>query len=289
MNPREKHFLLFMVERENIRLRREAGQPWPWTEDAILRDFKFTNVKRRHDRVSRIYEGWYKQHERGASGTEIVYNAAFARYFGRPEFVLFAGWQKIHRPWEIVKKAAEWEARGEKTFTGAYMITNLGREGPKVNFVAEDVLGSVWERAAEIANTIRMTHSWRAAHELLSCCLGFGGTGFMGKEVLLDTMYTSLWRKPAVDWQTWCPVGPGALRGLNRVAERPAKKALTQARALDELLSVYKNVQYHWPWPDDALDLHDIQFQLCEFDKYERARLGEGRPRARYTPKKENA
>ena len=30
------------------------------------------------------------------------------------------------------------------------------------------------------------------------------------------------------------------------------------------------------------LELHDIQFQLCEFDKYERVRLGEGRPKARY-------
>jgi hypothetical protein len=30
------------------------------------------------------------------------------------------------------------------------------------------------------------------------------------------------------------------------------------------------------------LELHDIQFQLCEFDKYERVRLGEGRPKSKY-------
>jgi hypothetical protein len=30
-------FLTFILERENIRLRREAGQPWPWTDAASFR------------------------------------------------------------------------------------------------------------------------------------------------------------------------------------------------------------------------------------------------------------
>ena len=31
-----------------------------------------------------------------------------------------------------------------------------------------------------------------------------------------------------------------------------------------------------------ALEMRDIEHCLCEFDKYERTRLGEGRPRAKY-------
>ena len=33
-----------------------------------------------------------------------------------------------------------------------------------------------------------------------------------------------------------------------------------------------------------ALEMREIEHCLCEFDKYERARLGEGRPRAKYKP-----
>ncbi len=32
------------------------------------------------------------------------------------------------------------------------------------------------------------------------------------------------------------------------------------------------------------LELRDIEHSLCEFDKYERVRLGEGRPRSMYKP-----
>lgn len=280
----EHRLLAFMQERERIRLRREAGAPFPWTKDPILRDFKFTNVQRKHDRVSIEFEAWYRANRR-ASGRQIIYNAAFARYFGRPEFVIACGWQNKHDPAPVIKLAREWIDRGEKVFTGAYMITNLGRNGPKEEFVMNDVLSEVWDRSLKIANTARKTRSWREAHAELSKCLGFGGTGFMGKEVLLDTLYTDLWDDDPVDWNTWCPVGPGALRGLNRLAERPINKGLTQAKALNELILVWNNIRGLWPSGWQPLSLHDVQFQLCEFDKYERTRLGEGRPRSRYKPK----
>ena len=32
----------------------------------------------------------------------------------------------------------------------------------------------------------------------------------------------------------------------------------------------------------DVLEMRDIEHCLCEFDKYERVRLGQGKPRAKY-------
>ena len=55
---RTKEFYSFMVKRENIRLRKEAKEPWPWTEDKILQTYKFTNVKREHDRTTK----WMRNH-----------------------------------------------------------------------------------------------------------------------------------------------------------------------------------------------------------------------------------
>lgn len=50
-------------EREAIRLRKESGVPWPWTANALLRDYRRCNVRRREDRVSvTLMCGWYDPH-----------------------------------------------------------------------------------------------------------------------------------------------------------------------------------------------------------------------------------
>src|SRR5690606_30251911 len=42
----------WMNERHRIWVRRNAGHKWPWTEDPILREYKFTNVFREYDAVT---------------------------------------------------------------------------------------------------------------------------------------------------------------------------------------------------------------------------------------------
>src|SRR3990167_2469498 len=42
-----------MIERERIRVKKERGDLPPWTEDPTLRKFRFCNVWRQDDRVSR--------------------------------------------------------------------------------------------------------------------------------------------------------------------------------------------------------------------------------------------
>ena len=37
--------------RDSIRMK-AAGAPWPWSGDDVLNRYKFTNVKREHDRVT---------------------------------------------------------------------------------------------------------------------------------------------------------------------------------------------------------------------------------------------
>ena len=45
-------FLYWICERQNIFWKKYNGQVGPWTDDEILRGFKFTNVYRCLDRVS---------------------------------------------------------------------------------------------------------------------------------------------------------------------------------------------------------------------------------------------
>lgn len=45
-------FWRFVCERREIELKRINGDPAPWTDDAILQKYRFTNVSRVSDRVS---------------------------------------------------------------------------------------------------------------------------------------------------------------------------------------------------------------------------------------------
>jgi len=103
----------------------------------------------------------------------------------------------------------------------------------------------------------------------------------MAKEVLQDLMHTRV-MGDAKDKNTWCPAGPGARRGLNRIWNRPIHHAITEKLAFEEMAALFAVAPLHLPSFMPELELHDIQFQLCEFDKYERARRGEGKPKARY-------
>ena len=56
--PSVQNFWAFCVERENIRLRKELGNPPPWTEDKILQEYHFCNIKREYDYGTRWYLNW---------------------------------------------------------------------------------------------------------------------------------------------------------------------------------------------------------------------------------------
>lgn len=277
-------FFAFMTEREAIRLRKEAGQPWPWTQDPILQKYKFTNVHREHDATSRaLISEFYEAHYHDDREI-ILLNCAIARYFGTIEFMRAIGWQTAFRPEFLKKRARHCIDRRERVYTGAYMITSCGISGPKEETIVDVFLTDLWKNISHVAgaSTSFGAHAprWQNIVERLQQVMGFGGTGFLAKEVILDTRYTGFWSSPPVDRFTWTPVGPGSMRGASRMLGETTPRRLSVAKTLDVCLELFhsrpKNKLFN------SLELHDIQFALCEHDKYERVRLGQGRPRSLY-------
>jgi hypothetical protein len=86
----------------------------------------------------------------------------------------------------------------------------------------------------------------------------------------------------ASDWWTWAVSGPGSRRGLNRVVGRAKDTNWSEKAWKDTLVVLQKEVAVLLPPWMDRLHAQDLQNCLCEFDKYERVRLGEGRPRSLY-------
>lgn len=277
----ERRFFDFMAAREALRLKKESGAPWPWSDDPILNTYKFTNVKREHDRTTRwMREHWTRPNENRPGG-EIIFNCALFRYFGTMEFAEAIGWQTNWLPDGIKEIARQRSLRKECVFTGAYIIPTLGLQQPKYQTVCDGILSPLWSMKETISQVALDTRSWRETARALTAIPGFGGTGFMAKETLQDVMQTPV-LKNAIDRNSWCPAGPGAQRGLNRIAGRYVNTSLKTERSLDEMIALHLGSQSVLPDFMPILELHDIQFQLCEFDKYERARLGQGRPKSRY-------
>ena len=305
---RVSDFFAFLREREQIRLRKEAGQLRPWTKDAILHEFKFTNVFRDNDwTTSRLRETFYTPHF-ADHPYDILMNAALYRYFGTFEFAEAVGWQ-VFEDFDfegIVETASQRLADKKRVFTGAYVITNQGISAPKQEVVVYHFLKSLYIETPNLVKVMQKTRSWQALAQSMMKIQGFGGTGFMTKEITLDTMLTGFWwddptgehqerhsKSYPVDYDRWTPIGPGGLRGAARVMypdHTPRK--IKQQEALEIILllvraqdeeSPYSGL--HWPFAWPRLSPTDIQFQLCEFDKYERVRLGQGRPRSRYRPR----
>ena len=103
----------------------------------------------------------------------------------------------------------------------------------------------------------------------------------MAYEVVTDLRHTK-WLRNARDIMTWANPGPGAQRGLNRIYERELNKTIKKPQLNFEMKTLLDCSQYFLQGHMIPLEMRDIEHCLCEFDKYERTRLGEGRPRARY-------
>ena len=165
-------------------------------------------------------------------------------------------------------------------FTGAYIITNQGLKLPKEEVVVDLFLEPVWRNSEDLAKVAEQK-SLRAMHKALGKLKGWGGGGFMAYEAVTDMNYTPVLAN-AKDKMTWANAGPGAKRGLNRIHDRP----LTNGRAdwNQEMRKLLLHKDYYVAMPqadDDNIDMRCIEHSLCEWDKYERVRLGQGRPRSK--------
>ncbi len=285
--PGEQLFA-YMIERENIRRRKEAGEPGPWTDDPILREYSFTNVRRSDDRTTRtLMAHFYGPNVPGATPGDVLFNCCLARFFGLSETVLHLGWQTAWDAEAAIARVQERQREGKQIFTSAYVITNNGERGDKVGLICRKVLTPLWNARHRLAEeAMKPGNGWCYLVGQLRKFLALGGTGFMAKEVAQDFILAMGWQPR--DLHTFTPVGKGARRGLNRLHGRPVDDKITSAnpnvewRFLREVRELFAKRHQYLPADFIELQIHDVQFCLCEFDKYERVRKGDGKPKRRY-------
>jgi hypothetical protein len=286
--------LYFVWEREAIRLGREAGLPREkWTDDPVFRKYKFTNVRRRDDRVSQWIITHLIQPAVEDGDEHLWFTLLIARLINWPPTLtklIVAGVIPCAPDrfdparFEAVLEAAKGEQ--SKVYSGAYMLypTKMEPGGNKSRAVAKYIIGSAVQHSDAVHEavwgTCEVGHSVEKIVNALSKC--FGISTFVAGQVAADMTYTGL---DFTDLYSYAPIGPGSSRGLNYLHGRKPFSAWAQEefnselRRLDGLISAQLGIK--------DMTLHDVQNCMCEFSKYCRAVLGEGKPKTTYKPETE--
>jgi hypothetical protein len=315
-----RDFFLYARTRQEIFYSRQQGNPWPWTNDPVLRDNRFCNVYREDDTTTKWFAKWVRDPLRDR--TEVLLATVLFRWFNRISTgdAIFRqlgdytpdGRGLIRTAWDqflhdsrtpSLRVAVRQHCGSGPYVTGAYIIKT-----PDGMSKLDGVLQCVeWFRTQkhncsltlEDGMTGHTTANWDwfstwmllqrgrvSLEQTWDWLRKFPYLGdFMAYEIVTDLRHTAL-LDYAPDIYTWANPGPGAMRGLNRLHERklehrqPKHVFVCEMRKLLDLA----NGEFRHVWPHRMghdVEMRDIEHTLCEFDKYVRAKEG-GRMKQRY-------
>lgn len=263
----------FAAERQAIFFRRFTGNSSPWTDDPILREFKFTNVYRASDRVSQylirhvIYEG-------DQSPEEIFFRTLLFKTFNRIETwellrnelgdVSYADYSFDHID-GILTSAMQ---RGTRIYSAAYIMPSGGRLsicGKKHRTHLKLIEQMMVD---ELPHRLCNTSSMGKAFELLRSYPTIGD--FLAYQYVTDLNYSTLTNFSEMEFVV---PGPGARDGIRKcfsdlggLSEAEIIKVVCE-RQQSEFDQLGLKFQSLWGRP---LQLVDCQNLFCEVDKYAR-------------------
>lgn len=253
----------FILEREAVRVRKESGQPKPWTKDEMLLRYRFCNVRREDDVVTR----WIAREWRdGFFNPYLWFAMCVARLVNWPDTLREL---RYPVPWDgkrFVKVLKDRAKRGEKVWTGAYMVSTNGRTASKPVYIASHVLGPLWKVREGINSVYTNGADLGAFHALLMRYEGMGS--FMAAQVVADLKYVEPLRS-ASDWMTWAASGPGSRRGLNIIVGRDVSEPWCEVEWWETLHKLQEEINPRLT-PMESLHAQDLQNCLCELSKYVR-------------------
>ena len=318
-------FWKFINDRHAIYLKRKAGELKPWSDDLIFQEWKFTNVFRELDRGTIVLRRMLKQ--------------LYAEYIERQSSKLFPDWAPdkikaddnakrfnssnyirnqfitcilyrmfnwhgnakfgpIDNPTAWYKYLRNKQDNGDQIFGGAYILPSYKGEEKLVTFerVCRNIVKVLDQLIWSIQDKNTLEHTWN----LLNTVKHIGP--FISYEFVCDLRYTDILRN-ATDTCTWCNIGPGAERGLQRMGLNVTLESIIKLFSLsgNDLTSSnidgkYSMDQSHWIWGHKKIEhkyarniqypyweLREIEHCLCEFDKYERIRLGQGGSKVKFS------
>lgn len=278
----ERQFWEFARERYGIFLKRRDAKPWPWTSDPILQQYRFTNVFREDDRVTRCIKAEVR--DVISNPEQLVTALTACRFLNRDTTISLLGPMFRDEGWNYER--ARKQLSGVKPITGAaYMIVTP--HGMDKLAGINQIVSAVQAKAHLLTMTWRrdrtpMVEVWNQFQQF-----EFIGP-FIAYEITLDLRRTPLLGNPP-DRFSWAAVGPGSARGASWVKYGVAEKLHYQKNnQLDEVQEIMRELlvasSFHSNWlvSFPPLEMEDVENLLCEFDKYCRTKYNNKRPKQKY-------
>ena len=264
----------FAAERQAIFFKRIAGEPWPWTDDAILREYKFTNAYRASDRVSQylirnvIYSG-------DQAPAEVLFRILLFKFFNKIETWELLLHELGRVTWsdfdfrrydDVLTKAIESRRR---IYSGAYIMPSGGRSLPHRAKHRNHLDLLQLMMGDDLADRVRAAKSMLDLFDLLR---GYPTLGdFLAYQYATDINYSTI---TDFSEMSFVVPGPGARDGLRKCFSDPGGLSevdlikRTADRQEEEFGRLGLEFQSLWGRP---LQLIDCQNLFCEVDKYARA------------------
>ena len=262
----------FAAERQAIFFRRHEGAPPPWTDDDVLRDFKFTNAYRASDRTSQylirrvIYEG-------PQSASETFFRTILFKLFNRIET-----WEALQSaigplsaagfdPDAYRRALTLLQARGQQLYSAAYIIPPVSSLASGAKHVGHIELIAKMLRE-DLADRTKSAVSLCDVYQLL---LGYPSLGrFLAFQFAIDLNYGP---HLSFDEDAFVVAGPGAREGI-------AKCFVDRDGWSDEDIIRWTTDRQDWEFAQRGIDFQDLwgrrlkpidcQNLFCEIAKYAR-------------------
>ena len=273
-SPNENYnlFWYFLFERQNIFYKRYIGVEQPWTDDPILKRYKFTNVYRVNDRVtqyliSHVIDDKYDDYD-------MLFRILLFKLFNKIET-----WEALtsvlgditykNYSFDTYKKALD-DIRnyGNKLYSAAYIMPS-GISSFKYHTKHYNNLKLIEMIFND--DPIKKFMKMQTLKDLYQYLLSFPTLGqFLAFQYSIDINYSRLVNFSEMDYIV---PGPGALRGIKKCFKVSKKSDYIRIIRLVTILQEYelKSRGYNFPYLGSRkMQLIDIQNVFCEFDKYTR-------------------
>lgn len=302
------HLYNFIHRRYRIHLRKDVlREPQPWTKDEVLKEFRFTNVRREHDRETL----WLIRHI--TSNPDVTYedkllNCILFRLFNKHETSELIQqpihFSKRYNP-EVYRSVFEGKELSDPQFiffTGAFITGGMKRalkwylpKGTEEDSMPMRVMKFMEHLYADrVVNKIKACQTQKAVYDLLRGYLGIGD--FLAYQMFVDMTYIAEF---PFSENEFTAAGPGCKMGLNFLFLD--KDGMSYEECLfwlrenlgNQFVTVLGKPWYpqklfkDLPEHDRCLNVMSLENCFCELSKYIRAKNGTGRPRKKYKPSTE--
>ena len=254
LNDPVKAFFNFCKEREQIRLLRENGHPFPWTADPIFQKGRFLNVFREDDRGSKAILRFAKTFKNDLP--MLVQALFFSRWCNKQETLDELSVNMLLKPEKLLKKLRSldnwcnlnaypvepiyWKGKKySRLDTSVYLFSKIKN---CLEEIITDSRGNVIKATTKINKEFKMENNF---------------------PIFMAVMDLAWFRQDVINPASHVPTGIGAVAYLDRLQKYLGLK--NHQETCQKMIELQKD---YWPDARRTFQPVDIEYLSCECRKY---------------------